>query len=115
MRNMVLKEQAGARAEKFARAIEKSRQQLDKLTRSGARNVEKLIRELRNEVRSRLISFSPVDSAAPFLVRELPAIASEIDGALEVLSRQAKREINERMADAFETGSGRYHHWGVES
>jgi len=93
------------KANKFLRQFAQGRAGLDKLTNAGIRDVEKLIREFKVEIKARLSSLSPVDPKAPFLVRQLPGLTIEVDRALAEMSRLAKARIQENMVSAFEAGS----------
>jgi len=92
------------RANQFLRQFRRGRENLDKLTDAGVRDVERLVREFREEIKDRLRSILPSDPKAPFLIRQLPAIANEIDSAVQELAQRANARINENLASAFDAG-----------
>ncbi len=98
-----LREASSESSRRFLAAYTASRNRLGQLTAQGIRNVERAIRELRDEIGARLLAFTGA-ADEPFRIALVPRLRAEIDEALESFRIGASGEIQARLTDAFDLG-----------
>lgn len=101
-----LKEQAdGPAAARMLLAYDRVRDRLLRLTGSSARDMNRLIRDLREEIAARMVMFTGLASD-PFTVAILPGLTEEIQLALNDFTQAAGNQITESLEGAAGLGGG---------
>lgn len=99
-----LREQSSEQVARFSRVYATGARQLDGLTNQGISRLNRLLRELRFDIRSKLAQLTGgLDD--PFTVRIVPTIAEEINESLLAFTRGANNELAASLSDAFGLGS----------
>ncbi len=100
-----LKEQGAAASERFARQYAAAVRDLNRLSAAGARRIESLLRDLREDIVAQLTA-ATVSSAAPIELAALEDLAARVRESMTFLTREATAETTARLAEAFELGGG---------
>lgn len=99
-----LQEQTDDKAARFVQSFSRSRADLQKLSNRGARNIVRQLRDLRGEIKQRLVSASG-DVLVPFTTSQIPSIQASINDAISQFSGSASSELISQFDEAFNLGS----------
>lgn len=88
---------------RFRRTYDRSRGELNRLSRRTAASLEGVIRDLRGEVLALIARSAALD--APFAAVNIDAISANIDIAVQQLARRADFEMGSSLINAFDIGA----------